>query len=176
MKTEFNKRFNQLEQKRKKLFEELATYSDDVINKKNSSQVWTIAEVISHLMASDKASLLYLQKKTLDASGAEKSGLKGKWKLLTLKIAFVLPLKFKAPIATTPSSGFIPLHELDEKWDLIKTDTQLLLNKLNDEDFKKNLWNHPSVGKMNLLQMIEFTAIHFDRHELQIKKILASAK
>lgn len=174
MKTEFNNRFNQLEAKRKELFEELKSHSDDVINTKPNPKAWSIAEVMLHLMAADEASLIYLQKKILGVTVVGKSGVKGSLKLLILKIAFIIPIKFKAPKVTTPSSKHITLKEINKKWDSIKNDTLELVNKLNGEDFEKELWRHPISGKMNLLQMIDFTVLHFDRHKQQIAKTLKS--
>ena len=50
MKSDFNKRYEKLEEKRTQLFKELTNYSDKVINKKPAPNAWSVAEVLDHLM------------------------------------------------------------------------------------------------------------------------------
>lgn len=174
MKSEFNKRYQRLEEKRKKLFEELKNYSDEVINKKPAPNAWSVAEVLAHLMTGEEATLFYLQKKTLDTSKTANAGLKGMWKYFVLKTAFDLPLKFKAPAVTTPKQVFVSLKDIDDKWTAVRKDTLAIINKLNNNDIKKELWKHPVSGKMNLFHMVDFFNIHFERHQQQIERTLKS--
>lgn len=177
MKTEFNTLYKALGEKREQLFSVLRNYSDDVLNQKPSAESWSVAEVIQHLMAADFATLRYLQKKTLDTSRSKNAGLTNKIRLGLLKLAFALPFKYKAPPVTTPKErSHLSLIEMDVKWKQIHDDTLSLINKLNDQDFKKELWLHPIGGKMNLFQMINFSNVHFDRHKEQIHRTLDRVK
>ena len=172
MKSKFNEEYAQLDAKRTKLFEALKKHSDEIINKNPSPEKWSVADTLKHLITADNATLQYLRKKTLDTSKSKNSGLVGSIKLGLLKFAFDLPFKYKAPPITTPKNEFVSLNNLDKQWESIRKETFAILDKLNDDDFNKELWKHPISGKMNLFQMVDFTNIHFDRHKIQIENIL----
>lgn len=172
MKAEFEQRYKELEQKREQLFKDLKAYSDETINRLPDSNSWSVAEVIGHLMSAERATLSYLKKKTLDTSRSKNAGLSNKLKYNLLKMLFSVPLKFKAPKVTTPIAKYSLLLEMDIEWAAIRRDTNAIIAKLDEKDFKKELWLHPVSGKMNLLQMVNFTHIHFDRHKKQIEKTL----
>ena len=174
MNAQLEKQFAQLEDHRKMLFNDLKKYSDEVLNKKPSADAWSVTEVMNHLMASEGASLRYLQKKTLDTSKAQKAGLKGAWKLFLLKAAFTIPYKFKAPEVVEPSHEFASLADSEKKWTHIRTETYKLLNGLKDADHEKEIWKHAFGGKMNIYQMFDFFDFHFIRHKKQIERTLKS--
>lgn len=174
MKNEFNKRFDQLEKKREHLFSELKNHSEKIINKKPAPDKWSVAEVMMHLIKGEEASLMFMQKKAADTSKANTSGMIHRLKYALLNIAFHLPLKFKAPGIILPKTEFISLQELEKKWKDIRKRIRQLTDQLPEADFKKELWLHPNTGKMDLLQMIRFTTMHFDRHREQIDRTLKS--
>lgn len=172
MKSEFIKRYNELDQKREKLFEELSSFSDETINQRPSANSWSIAEVISHLAVADKATLSYLKKKAQDTSRAENIGLKNKFRYGILKFIFNLPIKLKAPSLLAQKKAFKTILEMDISWETTTKETLALIKTIDDKDFNKELFRHPIIGKMNLLQMVNFTHIHFDRHKKQIDRTL----
>ena len=165
--------FNRIEASRKKLVERLKKYDDDLLNKKPKPEAWSVIEVMNHLMTSEEASLRYLQKKTLDTSRAKKSGINGVWKLLALKVAFSIPVNYKAPKVVEPSSEFATLADTDAKWTKIRTDIFDLLKGLKDSDYGRELWKHALGGKMNIYLMVNFFGFHFDRHQKQIERTIA---
>ncbi len=172
MNSQIESLFSRIETERKNLFTNLRQYSDETINKKPSPEAWSVSEVINHLMASESASLKYLQKKTLDTSKADKTGIKNAWKLLILKIAFVIPAKFKAPEVVKPESRFESLADSEKKWNEIRSGIYTLLIGLKEEDYEKEIWKHALGGKMNIYQMLDFFNFHFGRHWKQIERTL----
>src|ERR1041385_3039144 len=132
MNTQIEQKFKRIELSRNQLLDGLKKYSDEVLNKKPSRETWSVTEVMNHLMASEGASLRYLQKKTLDTSRAEKAGLKGAWRLFLLKIAFAIPYKFKAPDVVEPSHEFATWADSEKKWSGIRNDTYKLLSGLKE--------------------------------------------
>ena len=62
---------------------------------------------------------------------------------------------------------------MDISWGAIRKETLALVKTIDDKDFNKELWRHPISGKMNLMQMVNFTHIHFDRHKKQIGRTLS---
>ena len=168
--------FNRLEAERKSLFKELAGYPDSVLNTKPSPQAWSVVQVIKHLMASEEASLKYLQKKTLSTSGVKPAGFSGKWRLMLTKVIFMVPVKFKAPEIMEPDTTEVSLKELDTQWEKLRMALFELLDKLPENDLDKEIWKHIIAGKMNIYQMLDFFHFHFVRHRKQIERTLAATR
>jgi hypothetical protein len=168
--------FDALEKSRKALFASLKTYPDELLNKKPAADKWSAVQVIQHLVASETASLNYLQKKTLDTSKAKHAGFDARRRLMLTKMAFYFPLSFKAPTLLEPPADFIPLSKLEAQWDVVRKDTYTLLSKLSDKELEKDLWRHLIAGKMSIYQMYDFFGMHFNRHRKQIERTLGLVK
>jgi uncharacterized damage-inducible protein DinB len=165
--------FNAIEKSRKDLFDDLKNYDDDVINKKPSPEAWSIAQVLEHLIIAEDGSLKYLQKKTQDTSKVPVAGLGSTWRFMLTNAVFVFNISFKAPAVVVPPNNFTTIKELNNRWTQVRTDTFLLLSKLPDDDYKKEIWKHAVAGKMNVYQMLSFFNIHFNRHRKQVYRTLA---
>ncbi len=172
MNVQLQKQFNQLEEDRKKLFNELKSHSDDVINKKPSPEKWSAAEVIAHLITAEEMSLKYLSKKIRDTSKENSEGFKHKYRWLLVQIVFNFNIKFKAPEIVEPKMGYQSLANLEAKWSDVRNQTLQILQKLNDAEVNKTLWKHALAGKMNLHHMVQFFGVHYNRHKKQIERTL----
>ena len=173
MNAKLQAQFNGLEKSRKDLFNDLRSYDDEVFNKKPSPKAWSIAQVIEHLVIAEEASLKYLQKKTLDTSKVPVAGLGSKWRFMLTNTVFVLNISFKAPPVMSPPESFVTTRQLEQRWAKVRADTFELLNKLPEEDLKKEIWKHVISGKMNIYQMYSFFNIHFNRHRKQVYRTVA---
>lgn len=176
MNTQIEKQFKQLEQERRNLFNELKNYSDEVINKKPSSDKWSVAEVIAHLITAEEMSLKYLSKKIQDTSKEKPEGFKHKYRWILVQIVFNFNIKFKAPEIVEPKMGYQSLANLETKWSDIRNQTLQLLQKLSDDEVNKTLWKHAIAGKLNLHHMVQFFGVHYNRHKKQIERTLTSVK
>ncbi len=172
MNVQLQKKFNQLEEDRKKLFNELKSYSDDVINKKPSPEKWSVSEVIAHLITAEEMSLKYFSKKIQDTSKEKSEGFKHKYRWLLVQIVFTFNIKFKAPEIVEPKMGYQSLANLEAKWWEVRNHTLQVLQKLSDEEVNKTLWKHALAGKMNLHHMVQFFGVHYNRHKKQIERTL----
>lgn len=172
MNTSLEKEFLRLEEERKKLFVELKNYSDDTINKKPAPEIWSVAEVIAHLIAAEEMSLKYLSKKMQDTTREGKEGIKHKWRWLLVQIVFTFDIKFKAPEIVEPKTGYQTLENLETKWNQIRQETLDRLRQLSDEEAERTLWKHAIAGKMNLHHMVQFFGVHYRRHSKQINRTL----
>ena len=164
--------FDKLETSRKNLFNSIKNYSDEKLNQKPSPEAWSVTQVLQHLITSEEASLRYLQKKTLDTSRSAKAGMKGGVKLFLTKLTFSIPIKFNSPETMLPAETFVPIKELETKWEKLRNDTWQLLSKLSDEELEKELWKHMLLGKMNIYQMLDFFDFHFERHRGQVERTI----
>lgn len=173
MKEKFNNLFKKQEQLRIKIIADLKPHSVELINTKPSPAVWSVADNIAHLIAAEEYVFNYVNKKIKDGSPLSKTGFRAKRKRMILKIAFALPLlKFKVPKSVAPLIKYSTLKDLEAKWENTSNALYELINSLDESYFHKDIWHHPRVGKINLVQMIDFANDHTIRHEGQIKRTL----
>ena len=173
MNAQLQKQFAGLEKSRKDLFDDLRNHDDDLVNKKPSPEAWSIVQVLEHLLKAEEQSLAYLLKKTQDTSKVPVAGLGSKWRFLLTQTVFVMNIKYKAPALVVPSNTSASIQQIEARWDKVRKETFDLLNRLPDEDLKKEIWKHAVAGKMNISQMLAFFQIHFDRHRKQVYRTLA---
>ena len=176
MNAQLEKQFNQIEEQRKDLFNELKGFSDELLNKKPAPEKWSVAEVIAHLITAEEMSLKYLQKKTQDTSTAKPESFNSKWRWLLVQIVFTFNIKFKAPEIVEPKLGYQSQADLEKKWTDVRSQIAAILNKLSDKEINTELWKHAVAGKLNLYHMVEFFGVHTGRHKKQIERTLAAVK
>lgn len=118
----------------------------------------------------EETSLAYLKKK-ISYGDPGSIGWVGWFRLLALRAAFALPVRWKAPalIAEIPAHSWV---EAAERWDTIRNAWHELLNTLPSGMARKALFKHPSVGRMNLIQGIRFMQVHVRHHGHQIERTL----
>lgn len=173
MKEKFNTLFKIQEQLRIQIIADLKPYSDELINTKPNPAVWSVADNLAHLIAAVEYVFNYVNKKIKDGGHVAKTGSPARIKRMILKIAFALPLlKFKVPKSVAPLIQYATLKELEVKWENTSKAIYELMNSLDESQFHKDIWHHPRVGKINLVQMIDFANDHTKRHEQQIKRTL----
>ena len=173
MNATLQKQFDQLEKSRKDLFEDLSSYDDEIINKRPKPGVWSIAQVVEHLIKAEESSLHYLQKKTQDTSKVPVAGLGSRWRYFLTAAVFMTNIKYKSPDLILPTDSYATIKHLNQHWAKVRKDTYELLNRLPEADLKKEIWKHAIAGKMNVSQMLAFFNIHFNRHRKQVYRTLA---
>lgn len=163
-------KFDVIENERKQLFLSLQNVSDEKLNQKPNDKAWSIATVIRHLMMAEEKSLNYLLKKLQDTSQSQNTGWKNAWRFVQVKAVFFFNIKFKAPELVNPEETFNTQAELNDEWTALRSQLKSALEKISEEDSKKELWKHALAGKMNPNQMLDFFALHFSRHRGQIDR------
>jgi uncharacterized damage-inducible protein DinB len=164
--------FDRLEVQRVQLQHLIKDLSDVELNK-HPAEKWSIAQVISHLIASEQLSVGYLNKKMLGIQTAEKSGLKEDLKMLLLIVSQRLPFKFKAPrtiVENTPVYGNV--DQLISAWDKTRVDLKEVLQKFEDDQINLKIFKHPRAGMLNIQQAIRFFREHIIHHTPQVKNLL----
>ena len=164
--------FDRLETQRAQLQHLVKDLSDVELNE-HPAEKWSIAQVISHLIASEQLSVGYLNKKMLGIQTAEKSGLKEDLKMLLLIFSQRLPFKFKAPrtiVENTPVYGNV--DQLISAWDKTRVDLKEVLQKFEDDQINLKIFKHPRAGMLNIQQAIRFFREHIIHHTPQVKNLL----
>ena len=134
---------------------------------------WSLAQVLSHLVTSEKLSVGYLNKKIQAINETGNTGMFEELKMLALIISQRLPLKFKAPkVVVENTSTYQTLPEIEEAWQKTREDLKALLSKFNDRQLKKKIYKHPVAGRLNIMQTLRFFQEHIIHHTPQIKNLL----
>src|SRR5688572_29315 len=90
--------FDRLEADRIRLLDELSSLPEHRLQQPSSSGKWSIAHTLTHLLTSERMSLLYMKKKSLGIDQVGNSGPIEIIKMVFLQLSQRLPmLKYKAP-------------------------------------------------------------------------------
>jgi hypothetical protein len=166
------KAYDALEQSRHKLLQEVAQLSSEQYRKEPNGK-WSAAQIVTHIIASEKLALLYMKKKSMGMASLENSGFLEPIKLTLLKISQRLPIRYKAPseiIKHTPEA--MPLDAAIKDWDNLRTKLRAFLESIDDANVKKKIFKHPIAGRFNAIQGITFLREHLLHHLPQIKRHL----
>ncbi len=172
MNTRLAELFNTLETQRAELLSLVKAISVETISKRPPDK-WSIAQVISHLIASEQLSVRYLNKKILGIDTAPKTGATEELKMIVLKISQRLPFKFKAPKVVVESTPvYESLEQLTEAWNNTRADLKTVLEKFQDTQINRKVYKHPFAGMLNIQQTLVFFREHIFHHTPQIKNLL----
>jgi DinB superfamily len=137
---------------------------------------WSIAQILMHLLASERLSVAYMTKKSLGIDTLKDSGLKQSVLSVLLNVSQRIPaLKFKAPkvvVENTPAA--LPLEELISQWDKSRANLKQLLESIPERHSRKLIYKHPIAGMLNVQQAVKFMYEHVHHHSPQIKSLLKS--
>ena len=172
MQPKINKLWHQLETQRIQLFQELSKYDNHQLNKKPNPEAWSVLQVAHHVMSAEATSLEYMRKKLSFTSQIPKAGFRSHLRLLSLKFAFALPLKYKAPAKIEAVPEVSDFNDLKLRWASQRLDLQGFIESLPDNVLEGELWRHQIFGKMTIAQMLDFFYDHAKRHESQIERTL----
>jgi uncharacterized damage-inducible protein DinB len=168
------KQFDVLETQRTKLLSLIALLSDEQLNVHPVGK-WSIAQVLSHLIASEHFSVKYLNKKMLGIDDIPNTGLKEELVMVTLIVSQRLPfLKFKAPkVVAENTHVYHTMEQLREAWNKGRAELKEVLSRFEDNQLQRKIYKHPIAGKLNIQQTLRFFQEHIIHHTPQIKKLLS---
>lgn len=164
-----------MEQERSALVRQLAHLSGEAFNRHPAGK-WSINEIMAHIVAAERLSLQYMQKKIL---GAETAGDTGWWeevKMLFLKLSQRIPgLKYRAPRVVVESTRpYRDFRHLDEDWQQLRLELGRFLEGLPDDYLKRKIYKHVFAGRLNVQHALLFFREHITHHRPQIEKLLKS--
>jgi hypothetical protein len=166
--------FNKIELQRKDLLSSVDHLTEDQLNHRFIAGKWTIAEIISHIIAAEKLSLLYLHKKILAIESTKDSGWWEEVKINLLKISQRLPgLKFKVPrVVEDKMTLYKNIPALTAEWDLVRMDLKKFLEEIPDQYANRMIYRHVRAGYLNTKHALIFFREHIIHHAPQIKRLV----
>ena len=167
--------FKKIEQRRKRLLDDVAKIPEDVFYFAPSGK-WSISQILVHLILAEKLSLQYIKKKSLGISSAGETNFLDDMKYLGLKLSQRLPLKYKAPKVLGESAPEkLPLHDIISRWNNLRSDLESFLETLEDAELHKKIYKHAIAGRLNILHAIDFFNEHLIHHTPQILRLMKGA-
>jgi uncharacterized damage-inducible protein DinB len=167
--------FKKLEDQRQALLNQLAALSAEKLLYAPAGK-WSIAQILSHVLTSEKMSVGYMYKKTLGIETLPDSGVRQSVLSVVLKISQRVPLKYKAPkIVAENTPEAMPLPVLTKQWDEVRNNLKGLLERIDSKHQNRLIFKHPVAGKFNAAQAVDFMYEHLNHHLPQIKRLLASS-
>lgn len=172
----WKKLFEQLEQNRSEIHAILKDLPQEVLSKKPSENEWSLMDICNHLMVIEQLSIGYIRGKIENPSSAKPVPFKNKMKFWMIKVALLLPLKFKAPDAITKIPGPKKYTDLASTWDLTRKELWKVIQKIPDGKEHLTFFKHPIAGHLSIQMMLDFFLFHSKHHLKQIKRTLQKVK
>jgi hypothetical protein len=178
----FRKRMNpklqrildRVEAERSDLLEALSTLSDQRFNAHPSPGKWSISQIVTHIITSERLTLLYMKKKSLGVDQLDDSGWLESLKMILLRVSQRLPfLAFKAPrvvVEHTPEP--LSYEEAVKKWNTVRTAMKEFLEGIDEKHVRKKIYKHPIAGRLDAAQALEFCGEHIRHHLPQIQRLM----
>ena len=164
--------FDSLEMERHQLLELVTKLSHERFHEAKPGK-WSVSQIIAHLIAAERLSLRYMNKKIL---GIRETGNTGIWeeiKMVLLKLSQRLPFKFKAPASVVENTpAYTDIGQLRADWEIERAELKTLLEKFNDTDIKRKIYRHIRAGRLNIQHALIFFREHYYHHLPQIKRLL----
>ncbi|MEL7123613.1 MAG: DinB family protein [Bacteroidota bacterium] len=156
------------------LIEHLKAYSNEQLNHRPAEGVWSVIDVMHHLMRAEMLSHNYVKKKLSYGGTFKKAGLATSWRLFVLNTYLRLPIKFKAPelVSQVHFPEKSDFNEVQGKWRTQRKSLLAFLEELPEEIFDKEIYKHPLAGRVTLGGMVDFFIAHFQRHRKQIYRTI----
>lgn len=173
MNTSLHQLFLTLEEQRQGLLNSIQGLSSQELDQHPEGK-WSIAQVLSHLIASEQLSVNYLNKKILGVKEVADTGFKEELKMIVVILSQRLPfLKFKAPnVVTEKTTSYHSFEQLNEAWVKARTELKDVLSRFKDDELKRKVYKHPYAGMLNIEQALVFFREHIIHHTPQVKNLL----
>jgi hypothetical protein len=168
----FQKAYDKLERQRDQLLGRLKELPEDVYTNAPNGK-WSIAQIVTHLLTSERLSVAYMKKKSLGIETLQDSGLKQTLISGILKISQRIPVRYKAPnaiVENTPEA--LSAEEVLRRWDKSRIDLKQFLESIPSKHSRRLIFKHPIAGMLNARQALDFMYEHINHHLPQIKRLL----
>lgn len=164
--------FEKLERQRAQLLHSVAALPAEAFHQSPPGK-WSVAQVLTHLVTSERLTLGYMRKKANAIESLGNSGIKHALLLNLLKVSQRVPIRYKAPqavVANTPAA--LPFAELVQQWDALRNDFKNFIATVDDRHVKRLVFKHPVTGRMDGVQALKFMYEHVNHHLPQVKSLL----
>lgn len=174
MHSSLQKLFDQIESQRESVLAPFRRLSAEQFNKPPGEGRWSAAQVLSHILAAEQLSVMYMKKKIEGIQQASRTGL---WEILKMGVFIAtqrLPgLKFKAPRRVVENTTLLSSPgEIENAWTDIRKDLRALLERVPADRINRMIYKHPFVGYLDVRHALVFFREHLIHHTPQLRRLL----
>lgn len=172
MNTTFQKSFDKLERQRLQIVDQVSKLSEEAFNFSPPGK-WSVAQILTHLLTSERLSVGYMKKKSLGIEKLKDSGVKHAVVSVMLKISQRIPVRYKAPnviMGNTPQA--LSIEELTTRWNKSRSELKEFLESIREDHSRRLIFKHPVGGMLNTEQAVKFMYEHVNHHLPQINRLL----
>jgi uncharacterized damage-inducible protein DinB len=174
MHSSFQKLFTAIELQRQKTLDSVRHLTEGQLNKTAGPDKWSAAQILSHIIAGERMSVLYIKKKIQGITQATDTGIWEEVKINLLKLSQRLPgLKFRAPRSVIEHTTlYTDLPTIIKEWDQVRDEFRQLLETIPDQYINRRIYRHVRAGYLNVRHALLFFREHIIHHTPQIKRLL----
>jgi uncharacterized damage-inducible protein DinB len=135
---------------------------------------WSISQILTHIILSERISLQYMKKKSLGIKQVKNAGLWEDLKYLLLVLSQRLPLRYSAPkfLAEQELPKNKSFEKIEQDWQESRNQLRAFIDHLESGTLKKKIYKHPVSGRLSVLHAVDFFREHANHHLPQIKRLL----
>lgn len=170
MQPKLDKKFTALSQELNQVLKKTDALSEAALHVK-SEGAWSPAQILHHLVLSEKGTVGYLQKKVEGNTEIKRAGLGAKLRAFALSKALrSRTRKFRAPSMVANIPDRPEYEEVKSEYLKVREEMRAVLEKFDGDMITKAYFRHPRAGKLNILQTLDFLQDHLVRHGEQIEE------
>ncbi|MGM0580384.1 MAG: DinB family protein [Bacteroidota bacterium] len=152
----------------------LQVFNEEQLNFHPEEGAWSMLDVMQHLYTSEKISLQFMQNFDFNRKN-EKLGLKSEVKTMLLVNRLNSRKKFQAPKILSEKKDSLNIsldpHEFSHQWEDLSSEMFNFLSEFPENKIGHFIFSHPAVGKLNILQTLQFFVAHMKHHQYQVEAI-----
>jgi len=174
MHTSLQKIFSEMEDQRLSLLGQIKNLSTEALNQSPTPGAWSLAQVFSHIITSERLTVNYVAKKFQAAETLDNSGVREEIKSILLMMTQRFPgVKFRAPKAIVEKTvAFGSYVEIDQAWAVVRLELKSFLDAYPEKYLRRKVARHPFAGYLNIVQGVSFLRDHITHHTPQIMKLI----
>jgi uncharacterized damage-inducible protein DinB len=165
------KAFNELELARLRLLEAIDPLPEAKRQFKPSSEDWSMVQVVTHLMTTEKAIQNYMQTKVNKGIPLKSAGIAAWGRSLMVTLFLRYKKKIKAPAVVTAPNADCSYEQARQDWAESRMHFRKFLDSLPADLSGKEIFRHPLAGMLNAYQTVDFMREHVLHHLGQIQRL-----
>lgn len=168
-------KLDELDRLKREAVAECRGLSDDELRFRPDPDSWCVLQVIEHLVLVERMTLVSIKKGEQRVKRQKDRNLATKVRSWMLKIALLLPFKYKAPAVAEVKDEPENPDQLFDSWDEAREELRAWIAGAPEELMQKEMFRHPIAGMMTPLQAVEFIKYHLIHHRKQLKRLVHQA-
>lgn len=165
---ELQRRFDAVEGQRARLERGALALSEAQINWTPGGGVWSVGQVVHHLVLSDETLGRAQDPKAIQAEAPMFRVLPRAWRRTLVLLAFNRDIALPLPSPSVEPRGDVPLSKLLRRWARARREMRRALDTLPGDEPR---YAHPVLGPLTAAQMLELEQTHIAYHTRQIEAL-----